>query len=328
LIYAKLDTFNVKNRRIMLPTRIIVFLFLLFPHGLAARTTPSENAFVLKPLGQNVWIAVDSGTAKANAGFVIGDDSVAVVDTFANEEAARQLLIAIRRLTNLPVKFVVNTSYRWEHVAGNEVFKEAGAVILAHRNVREWIHTENARYTGKDAGSSMTTILQLVPPQLIYDHSVDVFLGARLVRVVWRLGVTGGDSVVFVPDANVVFCGDLFSRNTVPNLIDASTGPWMTTLEVLARSHRGDRFVPGHGDIGTDEDVLQFRQFLFALRNLTGAALRSGKSGDDLAGSVIDGLRGTYGRWAGFGIFAKPGALFTASEMRGEKRIPRPVNVE
>ena len=99
---------------------------------------PSVVCFA--PGGPNVWAAIANPNAKVqaggNAGFVIGDDGVAVVDTFMGTEAARQLLAEIRQRTELPVKFVVNTHYHFDHVAGNAVFVEAGATVFAHRNVR------------------------------------------------------------------------------------------------------------------------------------------------------------------------------------------------
>src|ERR1700684_255827 len=115
----------------------------LFFAGVAraqAPAAPPANSlsFTLKPLGHNVWAAIDDvkGDAGANAGFVIGDDGVAVTDTFENPEAAKQMLAEIRKLTDLPVKFVINTHYHIDHVAGNEVFQKAGAIVFAQRNVR------------------------------------------------------------------------------------------------------------------------------------------------------------------------------------------------
>jgi len=89
-------------------------------------------------------------------GFVIGDDGVAVIDTSASADAdgqfgtepAKQLLAAIRTLTKLPVRFVINTHYHLDHVGANAVFVDAGAMVLAHRNVRRWIHSENLRMFG------------------------------------------------------------------------------------------------------------------------------------------------------------------------------------
>ena len=104
--------------------------------GWAQQATPATPgaslAFTLKPLGHNVYAAIDDakGDAGANAGFVIGDDGVAVIDTFENPEASKQMLAEIRKLTQLPIKFVVNTHYHIDHVAGNSLFQQNGAVVV------------------------------------------------------------------------------------------------------------------------------------------------------------------------------------------------------
>jgi cyclase len=95
----------------------------------------TAEPFLLKPLDHGAWAAIDNPAAKSqqsgsNAGFVIGSDSVLVVDTFENPPAAQKLLATIRQKTTLPVRFVVNTHYHLDHVAGNGVFAAAGATIL------------------------------------------------------------------------------------------------------------------------------------------------------------------------------------------------------
>jgi len=123
-----------------------LFLFALFPSYAPAQAPPAAGGslpFTLKPLGHGVYAAIDNskGEAGANAGFVIGDEGVVVIDTFENAPAAQALLGEIRMLTKLPIKFVVNTHYHLDHVAGNAVFAKEGAAIVAHRNVPSWIHT-------------------------------------------------------------------------------------------------------------------------------------------------------------------------------------------
>jgi glyoxylase-like metal-dependent hydrolase (beta-lactamase superfamily II) len=104
---------------------------------------PAEPPFALKQIGPNAWAAIDNPRAAepagANAGFVIGDEAVAVIDTFWSVEASRQLLAEIRTRTKLPVRFVINTHYHLDHVAGNGIFADAGALIVAQHNVRGWI---------------------------------------------------------------------------------------------------------------------------------------------------------------------------------------------
>src|SRR5580700_11489851 len=83
--------------------------------------------FQLQKIGPGIWAAIvsDTGLAGGNAGFVIGDDGVLVIDTFQDPRPAKALLAEIRKLTPLPIRFVVNTHYHLDHVNGNDVFAAA-----------------------------------------------------------------------------------------------------------------------------------------------------------------------------------------------------------
>src|ERR1700680_2259209 len=109
--------------RPMRPAKYLATAVLFFA-GVARAQAPAAPAanplpFTLKPLGHNVWAALDDtkGDAGANAGFVIGDDGVAVIDTVENPDAAKQMLAEIGKITGLPVKFVIDTHYNIDHVA-------------------------------------------------------------------------------------------------------------------------------------------------------------------------------------------------------------------
>src|SRR5580693_6099374 len=293
----------------------------------AQATQPTALTFALKPLGHGVYAAIDDakGEAGANAGFIIGDDGVAVIDTFENPDASKQMLAEIRKLTQLPIKFVVNTHYHIDHVAGNSLFQQNGAVVFAQRNVRAWIHTENLKFFGKDIKAEDRTMVEMLgAPDAVYDSGVTLFLGSRRIDVRVFPGHTGGDSVVFIPDANVVFTGDLFWRNTLPNLIDATTSAWIPTLNAVTAAAPNATYVPGHGDVGTAEDVKNFRDYLAFLREQIAAVVQQNKSGDDLVNAVLPAVTEKYGKWDFFKYFAKPDILHTGAEIRGDKKIPQP----
>jgi cyclase len=302
--------------------------FLLFAAGTGAQTPSTPPSFTLRPLGHHVWAAIDDakGDAGANAGFVIGDDGVAVIDTFENPEAAKQLLAEIRKLTTLPVKFIVNTHYHIDHVAGNRIFQQAGAIVFAQRNVRSWIHTENLKFFGHDIKPEEKAMVEsLGAPDAVYDSGVTLFVGSRKLEVRAYPGHTGGDSVVFIPDAEIVFTGDLFWRNTLPNLIDASTAAWISTLaSIAASSAPSTTFVPGHGEVATLPDVKAFRDYLAYLRDEVAQAVKEGKSNDALVAATLPALTEKYGKWNFFKEFAKADILNTAAELRGDKKIPQP----
>jgi cyclase len=315
-----------------------VFLTLLFS---ALATAPSSAStagtlpFQLKQIGPNIWAAIDDakGEAGANAGFVIGEDSVAVIDTFENEAAAKALLGEIRKITSLPIRFVVNTHYHLDHVAGNRVFADAGAVIVAHRNVRAWINTENLKFFGdKIKPEEKSMVERLLAPQVAYDSEIKLFLGSRELDVKFFPGHTGGDSVVSIPDAGVVFCGDLFWRKTLPNLIDATTSVWVTSLtgivEIPKQNTPGTlnvpaaAFVPGHGDVGNASDVQDFQKYLEYLRQVTQTAVSENKTGEELVSAALPELTKTYGTWDFFKDFSRSDIKDMAAELRGSKRVP------
>jgi glyoxylase-like metal-dependent hydrolase (beta-lactamase superfamily II) len=294
----------------------------------AATTSPPPGTpdFKLVQLGEGVWAAIgsDAGKAGANAGFVVGENGVAVIDTFEDPGAAKELLAEIRKLTPLPIRFVINTHYHLDHVNGNDVFAAAGATLLAQRNVRDWMRSENLKWWGDKIKPEMKARVEsLKLPDLVYDQGVDLYLGSRKLEVHSYPGHTGGDSIVYVHDAGVVFCGDLFWNRNIPNLTDATTDAWLKTLDTLVGYGAG-KFVPGHGKPGTALDVKGFRRYLIDLRAAVGKAQAAGKNGDALVQAVLPELQAKYGGWELFQEFGKSNIQQTSEELAGTKRVPKP----
>src|SRR5690348_17903568 len=123
-------------------------VFMTMASAAAAQTAPLP--FALKQVAPGVYAAIDGPQHRAgsNAGFVIGDDGVLVVDSFFNLDAARALVAEIHRLTPRPIRYVVNTHYHLDHTGGDQALRDAGAIIIAHRNVRGWVRTENVHLLG------------------------------------------------------------------------------------------------------------------------------------------------------------------------------------
>ena len=295
--------------------------------GIAAcsHVVAAARDFELQKIGDGVWAAIvnDEGKAGGNAGFVVGDDGVVVIDTFQDPEPATDLLAAIRKITNLPIRFVVNTHYHLDHVNGNDVFAAAGAVIIAHKNAREWIRTENIKMIDPPVTAEKKARVQSIAlPNLVYDTSVDLYLGSRRVNVRYYPGHTGGDSVVSVPDTHVVFCGDLLWKDHIPNLIDASTPAWIKTLDAMQVDYGESTWVPGHGSIANAADIATFKKYLVDLRATVRDQQSQGKSGDALVQAILPSLKSTYGKWKFFEDLAAANISDTAQELAGAKKLP------
>jgi glyoxylase-like metal-dependent hydrolase (beta-lactamase superfamily II) len=150
---------------------------------------------------------------------------------------------------------------------------------------------------------------------------VDIYLGSRLLQVRYMLGHTGGDSVVIVPDANVVFGGDLIWQKHFPNLIDANTADWIKTLEKLQADHSSATFVSGHGDLASPEDVRNFHDYLVTLRDDVAEAQAQGKSSQELSDLVSAQIKEKYADWS-FQQFIPRNIQQTGAELKGEKKVP------
>ncbi len=285
--------------------------------------------FVLKQVGPGVFAVIDGPDHKAgsNAGFVIGDDGVLVVDAFFNLETARALVGEIHRLTPKPIRYVVNTHYHVDHTGGDLALREAGAIIIAHRNVRAWVRVNNINLLGDRITPELKGRIDALPlPDVTTDEDLAVWLGSRKVVVRAVLGHTGGDLIVAVPDAKVLFTGDMLWRKVAPNLIDGSVREWTATdadfLGIPDAEHT--TFVPGHGDVADANDVREFRSYLIDLERLVTHARKAGLKGDTLAHDVAAKLKALHPDWTISDRAAAAESRYMDQEYLGTKMRPIP----
>ena len=309
---------------------IFAIAALLATYGGAARAQ-APLPFVLKQVGPGVYAAIDGPEHKAgsNAGFVIGDDGVLVIDAMFTPDAARALVAEIRRLTPKPIRYVVNTHYHADHTGGDQVLRDAGAIIIAHKNVRGWVRVNNINLFGDRITPELKARIGALPlPDLVTDKDLVVWLGSRKVVIRTVLGHTGGDLTIYVPDANVLFAGDMLWRKVAPNLIDGSVSEWATTDREFTRMPNAARmvFVPGHGDVADVTDVEQFRAYLLDLQRLVvEGSRRAGLKDEALIRYVAPQLRSHYPDWTISDRSIAAEVRYVEQEVAGTQRRPVPV---
>lgn len=301
--------------------------FAIFVVVSAAASAQSPLPFELKEIGPGVYAAIDGPGHKAgsNAGFVIGDDGVLVIDAFFTTDAAKALVGEIRRITPKPIRYVVNTHYHADHTGGDQVLRDAGAIIIAHKNVRGWVRVNNVNLFGDRITPALKARIEALPlPDVTTDKNITVWLGSRKVVVSTVLGHTGGDLTVSIPDAKVLFTGDMLWRRIPPNLIDGSVSEWLATdagFELMA----GTTFVPGHGDIANAKDVADFRTYLTDLRRFVTEGRKAGLKGDALVQAVAPKIRAAYPDWTISDRAIAAEVKYMDQELAGTKTRPVPV---
>lgn len=296
----------------------------------AASAQPAALPFTLKEVGPGVYAAIDGPDHKAgsNAGFIIGDDGVLVVDAFFNLDAAKALVGEIHRLTPKPIRYVVNTHYHADHTGGDQALRDAGAIIIAHKNDRGWVRTSNINLFGDRITPELKARIEALPlPDVTTDKDLAVWLGSRKVVINTVLGHTGGDLTIFVPDAHVLFTGDMLWRKIAPNLIDGSVAQWAATdADFIAMPGSAQMtYVPGHGDVARRADVEEFRGYLIDLKALVTQGRKAGLTGDALAQSVAPKLKANHPDWAISDRSAAAEIRYMDQELAGTKKRPVPV---
>ncbi len=215
-----------------------------------------------------------------NIGLILGGDGAVVVDTRASHGQARQLLDDIARITPLPVRWVVNTHYHWDHVFGNALFRDAE--LWGHRVCREFLieHGEAAKQSALEwageAGGAAIEQVEIVAPDHIADPSATLDLGGRTVTMEWLgRGHTDSDLVISVSDADVLFAGDLLESGAPPNFGDAFPLAWRDTANEIRLKAAGTT-VPGHGDVMTPAEVAAQAEELAAVAAACAEGLAAG----------------------------------------------------
>jgi cyclase len=344
---------GMKMRRASLLIIAIVLIVGLSatPVGTAA-LAKAEDDFQLNKVADGVFAAIakPGGLASGNAGFVIGDEGVLLVDTFFTPEAVRELIAEIGKLTTQPVKHAVNTHYHLDHTGGNQILVELGVPIIAHDRLMQWQTVKNRRFLPapeelqkrradvnkqlsdladdqkeKRAGlerqlrrlDAMMTIKLTNPTVTFGSGTLHLFLGKREVVLFTLPGHTGGDVLAYVPDANVLFMGDMGWSKTLPNLVDATVSDWIISPDKILVQYPTARFVPGHGEVATASEIRDFRDYLEDLRNRVKQAIAVGLTIDQAKAQLS--LPEKYKSFA-FQNFAQPNVEDMYKELKGTKQ--------
>jgi glyoxylase-like metal-dependent hydrolase (beta-lactamase superfamily II) len=266
-----------------------------------------------------------TGTVQGNSLVVIGKAAVLVVDTGQFPELTKRMIADIRKLTDRPVRYVVNTHWHGDHLLGNRTYREAfpGVSIVNHvetarladkayatfveksqkefptyvsdmraavargtRKSGKALTSDEKEYFTRQANELEAAIGQLpqmayLAPDVLFTQEVDFDLGGRQVRVLHLgRGNTGGDTVVFVPDAKVAAAGDLVVYPT-PYSFGSWLEEWTATLGKL-KALGASQVVPGHGPVLKDDAYVDtLIELIGETRRQVAAAAKEGLSLED-----------------------------------------------
>ncbi len=222
--------------------------------------------FDLERVGDGVYAAISrqpAPPAVSNTAFIVLSDGVLVVDSHMKPEAAKALLQEIKKVTDKPVRYLVQTHHHGDHVGGNTAFP--GAIdIIAHERTRERL---------KEWNPSKSRL-----PNLVLKDGITFHRGREVqVRYTGR-GHTDGDLVVWLPTSKILVAGDLlFNGKYIGFMKDGFVGDWIETMDALA-ALGPESVIPGHGPLAGVEDLRTFKAYLISFRESVRAHFDRGES--------------------------------------------------
>lgn len=254
-----------------------------------------------------------------NAGFVVGRDAVAVIDTGGSKAAGEALKAAIGARTALPIRYVINTHMHPDHVLGDAAFVGPGVTFIGHHNLPEALSARAASYlsaTVRLIGPEAAEGTRVILPDETVDTVRTIDLGARPLRLeAWRTAHTATDLTVFDETTGTWFLGDLLFLGHVPALDGKALG-WIAILEEMKRRPAA-RVVPGHGPASAPwpEAAAPTERYL---NRLVGDVRASVKAGGTMAEAARTAGREEAPHWQLFDDFNARNATSAYHELEWE----------
>jgi cyclase len=233
-------------------------------HGQENRDFSKVQIKVTKVSGNIYMLEGEGGNIAAS----VGEDGIVIVDDqYAPLADKIQAALKDLKITDKPVRFVINTHYHGDHTGGNEPFANAGSTVIAQDNVRKRLEA------GGTAGNGGSVKVEVKPspksalPVITFEHDVTVHLNGEDIRALhFPAGHTDGDAVIFFPKNNVVHMGDDFVRYGFPFIDVASGGSvqgMIVAMEKVSAELPPDvKVIPGHGAISNLDDVREYVKML------------------------------------------------------------------
>jgi cyclase len=218
----------------------------------------------------------------------VGQDGVFMVDDqFA--PLTEKIKEAISKITDQPVKFVINTHLHPDHVGGNENLGELGAIIVSHDNVRKRLSTEQFSEFFKRTIPPMS---EKGLPIVTFSDNMTVYQNGEEIKIIHvDNGHTDGDSIVYFTKNNVIHVGDDFNDKSYP-FIDISSGGsidgLISSLETISSIINDEtKVASGHSEISNKTKVNEFTNMLKDVRENVNQMIKSGKSLEEIITSQL-----------------------------------------
>ena len=267
---------------------VILALFALSAAPVAAQQDFSKVEVTAQELAPGVAVLFGAG---GNIGVSFGEDGTALIDD-QYAPMTEKIQTALVALGATPAKFLVNTHWHGDHSGGNENLGKAGAIIMAHDNVRVRLSAG-----GTIAGNAVSPAAKAALPVITYADGLKLHLNGEEIRVISVAPAhTDGDSFIHWSKSNVIHMGDLFMLQVSFPFVDTDSGGDVRGFvaaadTVLAIANDQTKIIPGHGAMATKADLQNHRNMIAAVIAKVEAGIKAGQTLEQIkASNPTDGF--------------------------------------
>ncbi|MFQ5520083.1 MAG: MBL fold metallo-hydrolase [Candidatus Methylomirabilia bacterium] len=267
------------------------------------------------------YVQATGETGISNSGLVVGHDGAIVVDALMVPSMTRKLIAAIKKTTRKPVGQLINTHHHLDHAGGNRFFR--GATIVATQKCREALAPGFPpvallqRFMPRFAKEF--PLMRVVLPTVTFQDRMVIHDGNREIHL-WHPGTaahTVGDALVLLPKERLLFAGDIAFHYVTPLAFQGHIGNWIKVANRLL-SFDVDVIVPGHGPVGTKQDLKRMRDYLSLIRREAKTRFDAGMPAEDAARDIKLGI---YASWHE-AERVLPNVMRCYQEFRDETHVP------
>ena len=239
-------------------------------------------------LTESIYMLEGSG---GNIGALVGNDGIIIIDDqFA--PLTEKIKAALSKISNKPVKFVINTHFHGDHAGGNENFGGQGAIIVAHDNVRKRLSVD---YLFEALKQTQKAYPYEALPKVTFADSVTFHMNGETVHVFYAKNAhTDGDVIIHFKGSNIFHTGDVFVRYGFPFIDQGAGGSidgMIKAIEYLISiTNDQSKIIPGHGAMSTKKDLIDYKNMLVTVRSRVADGMKQGKTLQQIADS--DPLKG------------------------------------
>jgi cyclase len=243
----------------------------------------------VKQLAPNIYAYIQAKATWywSNAGFIVGNDYVVVVDSLSTVGLTQRFKDEIRKVTDKPIRYLINTHHHGDHIWGNHVF--VGATIISH----DYCRREAMEARVMDPALLNTVFpefdfrgIAATPADITLDKQLTLHMDGREVQLLhFGPGHTAGDIIVHLPDESIVFAGDFIFLYSTPLGMEGSFAGWLKNLDAMAKLG-AKVYVPGHGPVCGVEGLNLCRDYLVFVRGEAKKRFDKGMTIDEAAKDI------------------------------------------